>query len=240
VRYLYLIVMLLAGLTATAQPRANSNVSLQNGSSGIEDTLYFDKKWQLTAKRGHKFYRVTAWEDSLFVIRDHYARGTIQYVGKWLLRDTSETSIRYLSRQSDHHAIGTFWYYYRNGNPKARLGFLPIGQPCDTTKDYLTEVTKYFKNGMRSDHWQEVNRKMHGLLRVFDDRYGKLVSTIEMNTGLAHGKKITFYVDSTIHSVSEYVNGKRHGSYIIYYSYPFRPQTKRVFEHGDLISREEY
>lgn len=47
------VVAMVVGLTARAQLAEQS------------DTLYFNKKWELTTKKKHKFYRVTVFEDSL-------------------------------------------------------------------------------------------------------------------------------------------------------------------------------
>ena len=222
------VVAMVVGLTARAQLAEQS------------DTLYFNKKWELTTKKKHKFYRVTVFEDSLYVIKDYYANGQLQFEGTWLFEDTSKTIIRYTGGLSNDCAIGTAWYYYKNGTPSKKTDSLPLGSPCDITTNYLTEVTQYYKSGVRGSSWQEVRGKEHGTVNMHNEETGTLAATQEMKHGVPHGKRIQYYTDNTIFSVTDYVDGKKHGFYTTYYNYPFKPKYREKYEHGQLIMREEF
>jgi antitoxin component YwqK of YwqJK toxin-antitoxin module len=204
------------------------------------DTVYFSKKWELTEKRGHAIYRIAAFEDSLYVIKDYYAKGGMQFQGKWLLKDTSETSIRFSGNLPDHKAIGYAWWYYKNGNPSTRVEYLYLAQPCDTTKDYHTEHIAYFKNGGQSSTWHELNRKDHGMLYWYDESTRKVSETQEMANGLANGKLIHYYTDESIHEITYYVDGKKHGTSTTYYDYPTLPKWKKEYENGKLIRKKKF
>ena len=204
------------------------------------DTVYFNKNWELTAKKKHKYYRVTEWKDLFYVITDYYAKGQMQYQGTWLLQNPNQTSIRNLGSLPKDKATGTAWFYYKNGNPQKRIDFLPLGEPCDTTTDYKTDITTYFKSGKRRATWQAIRGKAHGIINLYDEESETVAVTQEMVHGLAHGKRIQYYSDDTIYSVTIYVDGEKHGYYTIYYNYPFRPKYRELYEHGNLVSRESF
>ncbi|MCF8277363.1 MAG: hypothetical protein K9J17_11580 [Flavobacteriales bacterium] len=162
------------------------SVVVRAQSTPLADTLYFDKKWELCNKKKHSYYRVCTFKDLLYVIKDYYADGQIQFEGTWLLKDTSQTRIRFNGHPTDDRAIGTAKYYYKNGNPAKRIDFLPIGEPCNVATNYLTEHTEYYKNGGIGATWQERRRKEHGTIYMYDEEKGALVKTMEMANGLAH------------------------------------------------------
>lgn len=222
------LMLILSTIIALAQDRIESEV------------LYFDKKWKPTEKRGCKFYRVFGFENNLFIIKDYYCKGQLQFEGAWLLKDSSETSMRFLSNLSSHHAVGTAKWYYKNGQLKSVVDHLPIGQPCDTTKDYRTACSFYNRDGTKSHSWTELNGKIDGMLFYYDQRDGEVAATQEMSLGKAHGKHVQYATDRGVYCVTEYENDLKHGKSVIYYEYPGRPKQLKVYEKGKLILTEDY
>jgi antitoxin component YwqK of YwqJK toxin-antitoxin module len=166
--------------------------------------------------------------------------GPMQFQGTWLLKDTSNTNLRYLGNTGNDRAIGSAFFYYKNGSLEKQIDYLPLGAPCDITTNYKTAHTTYYKSSVMGSTWQEERGKEHGTIKMYDEETGTVAVTMEMVHGKAHGDRVQFYTDDTIYSITPYVNGKKHGFYTEFYTYPFKVKYREEYNHGQLISRESF
>ncbi|WP_421942885.1 TonB family protein [Pedobacter sp.] len=66
------------------------------------DTLYYDSKWKSADKKDFTYYRLTEFENNLYVLKDYYKDGNIQMMGFY---KSVEPEIKH----------GKFTWYYPNG-----------------------------------------------------------------------------------------------------------------------------
>lgn len=215
-------------------------IAAQNQQVHQYEKSYFDKDWKLCKRKRHKFYRIAKRVDSLLYITDYYANGNKQFEGKWFWRDSTDLNIRFLGNIPDQNSLDTVVFYDKKGLPKHQVVYLPIGVPCNTTTNYVTAHTEFYTNGKPSCIWQEIRGKEEGLVTWLAEADGTPTATLQMKNGKAHGKETLFYEDDTIYSITEYVEGEKHGYYTEYYNYPLRMKYREKYVHGELEWRESY
>lgn len=66
------------------------------------DTLYYDSKWKSAYKKDYAYYRLTEFENNLYLVKDYYKNGNIQMKGFY---KSVEPEIKH----------GKFTWYYPNG-----------------------------------------------------------------------------------------------------------------------------
>lgn len=201
---------------------------------------YFDKEWELTAKKRHKYYRIAQTVDTVLYITDYYKDGTKQFEGKWVWKDSVDLSMRYLGNMPHQHALDTAMFYDKKGRPSKRMVYLPLGQPCNTATPYTIDHTEFYESGKPSCVWKAVNGKEEGLVSWLAEEDGTPVVTLEMKNGKAHGTRTDYYTDNTIYSTTDFVEGQKHGFYTEYYRYPFKMKYREKYVYGQLEWRESY
>lgn len=204
------------------------------------DSIYFDKNWKQCGKKDHNTLRVIKYGKTVSSISDFYSNGKPKFQGQWLHIDSLDVDFKLLKDLPEHKAIGNFEAYYPNGKIQIELQFTPIGQWCDTTKTCFVKTIVYGKNGKRKGAYQGDLTMRNGIVFYYGSEKGELSGTKEIKNGMYHGKSVWFYSDKSVHSVTEYVEGKKHGSSIIYYNYPDQPKWEGVYENGKLVSKRKY
>lgn len=141
-------------------------------------------------------------------------------VGRWQYYYENST----LSAQGDYNTggekIGEWKYYYDNGAIKS-------------LENYETgEVTLYFVEGGKRQHFFLKDDEIEGIAEVFD-RCGNLIDKLSYSKGLREGSGGSFYSSGKKQLTYAYKAGKRHGEFVEYYENGVVHETYQYTE-GEL------
>jgi hypothetical protein len=164
----------------------NITISLLLLSSIIikaQDTIYFDKNWEVTTKDNHSFYRPLPLKKlgNLFLLRDFYKNGTLQMQG-YLLDENNENSY-----------VGDIFWYDKNGLDESEVQYY--------NKTTTKELIYYFND---NTIWKKVNYNKDGeknKIEVFYKNKPLYTGTIDNNKDykgiFTKSLRDNYYIDST-------------------------------------------
>ncbi len=87
--------------------------------SFAQDTLFFDKHWELSEKSNAEYYRIYTFDNNKKnsgLARDYNITGELQMIGKLSFID--KTNFK------NDTSNGTFTWYYKNGNKESEVNFI--------------------------------------------------------------------------------------------------------------------
>jgi antitoxin component YwqK of YwqJK toxin-antitoxin module len=190
-----------------------------SGFSQSIDTIYFNKKWQLSNSEHFHYYRVAEIADSTIKISDYYKNGVSQFVG-FIELDTCLIKAGYLTK-----LIGPCTYYDKKGRKERTEIHRPDKYLNLIRKIYtdslnveeelfsnLVYVAYFYKNGNVSAKGFFLDCGGH-YKWCYYFKNGDIYLSKEYDIGIINGEECS-YMHGKLGYVWNYKNGKRHGKFI--------------------------
>ncbi len=139
--------------------------------------------------------------------------------GPWVKTFKGTDDIRYSGQFHHGRPAGTFVYYYRNGEVKARSEFSGNGKVAHTTT--------YYPNGKIMAKGRYVNQKKDSIWTFYDGD-GVVSAKESYDKGAKDGKSISYYLNGQAAEVLHWKDSVKHGAW------------KKFFKDGTLKMEGQY
>lgn len=223
-----------------------------NGTSlfSQSERIYFDRKWERCEKKKGKFYRIYTLKDSIIEVKNYYANGKIQFIGKC---KNNPINIRDISQigEFETHCFGRTTYFKRNGNIDVYINYTPFDSLYGVSKEDLALLDSItlsdsirsqlvfaefvLKNSTESTFAID-DRQFFGYYRIVS-RKSRYLSMNHYCNGKLSGTSYGVDPKGITWRTREYVNDKKHGEDRIY-NWEGKLRTIKTYENGKLIKKK--
>ncbi|WP_284652243.1 toxin-antitoxin system YwqK family antitoxin [Flavobacterium terrisoli] len=181
-----------------------------------QEKVYFDKDWKPSSKENALYYRIVKKEIDLYLIKDYFIDGKIQFEGY------SKVAVDPLVHE------GVAQWYYHNGAVERRAEFKnnnPNGR-----------MVTYYSDGKLQS---EVGYN-NGILDGFSRNYfpnGKMQAEVEFVNGKMNGRYIKYKNESNLKELMHFKNGVFDGPIETYEKgfLSYKAMMKDDFPEGEVI-----
>lgn len=204
-----------------------------SGFASGQQRTYFDEKWKPTDKANAHYYRLSEKKDTLYVIKDYYINGVLQFEGASKTEKEPfflEGNVKYYG--SDGQVVtnanmvhnkrhGLYEEFYGTGAPKVSGNFIdgkasgvyteyyPTGQIGNTANFTNGKTngthTKYTFNGDVEYRLNYIDGVLNGPYESYE--YGRLETKGTTKNGIQDGKCFTYYEDGSVRFTYTVTNG---------------------------------
>lgn len=235
-------------------------ILILSGFAFGQQRTYFDEKWKLTDKANAKFYRISEKKDTLYIIKDYYSNGVLQFEGASKTEKEPfflEGNVKYYGSEGQvvtnanmvhNKRHGQYEEFYESGAPKVSGNFIdgkasgvyteyyPTGQIGNTANFKMGKNdgihTKYTFNGDVEYKLNYSDGVLNGPYESYE--YGKLETKGTAKNGIQEGQCFTYHQDGSLRFTYTVKNGYLDGIFTET-GKDGKPLTEAEFKDGKAL-----